>query len=965
MLLREKFEIHDTLNPKLWFNNKLKDDVKQKIVQIVEQFVSTCDVPLHIVDVHIVGSQASYNYTEYSDLDVHIISNFELVDCSKEILQVAYNSVKTKFNSDYDITIKDIDVELYVEDVKSSVTSNGIYSLYQDNWIKFPKKLTNVPDVDVSDEISLWKTKINNAISSNDSERIEKTIDDLYVERQSSLYSDGEYGKGNQLFKEIRNLGLLDKLKDSYKSSRSKELSLESLKMLHEDSRSSLLAKSKKSDKGFQRFKKRVKSRVANSVKQYNSIDMNKLFKKDILTVDIQVKGETDTYTVKISFGGFCELLQDQIKKQNGKLDFKAVTRALILGFNKDDVFIHCNCLHPDTKIKLLDGRCLTIKELASEFERNSDLYVYSTDSNGDFKPGKLLKVWKTGSSQDFIKVTLDNGKEILTTPEHPYMLRDGSYSIASKLVIGQSLMPLYFKDYNGYEQVKLNTTGKYHSVYKLVAEELLQEQILSAKNRATLDGTLEKFKYDVAIHHKDFIKSNNHPSNFDIMTAYEHWSYHNSLAFPNKPVAMQENIRKCASENAKYRNANPTDNMVEQRLIWQEKGKLRNYDSDRKQQQSEIAYKTIVPYMQNLTLEQKQIRSDISSKTALKNWSEGRYDTEKFHAAAKERGKNLQSPEVKEASHKGILNYWENLTQDQREQRNNQSIMNLRHAHERLRGVPLKESHKANISASRLCRSPESKHQEQLTRIKNQLIKLIENGLLVTEENYYLNRSKGAPRIDKYFNSIEDAMSYFELNHRIVNIERIHYDSPVDVYDLKVDTWQNFCVDADVILHNCPDATYRMNYWQTKNGITSGEPETRPSDITNPDDNLGSACKHVLLVLSNTSWLLKVGATIMNYIRYMEKHYAKLYADIIYPAIYGKNYEDPVQLDIFDDDSLETDTDTIDKSNEYARTKNQFKQGNKEGIRFASKNNDQQSFDIDNSPIETPVNQSTMDDNV
>ena len=505
MLLKEKFEIHDTLNPKLWFNNKLKDDVKQKIVQIVEQFVSTCDVPLHIVDVHIVGSQASYNYTQYSDLDVHIISNFELVDCSKEILQVAYNSVKTKFNSDYDITIKDIDVELYVEDVKSSVTSNGIYSLYEDNWIKFPKKLTNVPNVDVSDEISLWTTKINNAISSNDSERIEKIIDDLYVERQSSLYSDGEYGKGNQLFKEIRNLGLLDRLKDSYKSSRSKELSLESLQMLHEDSRSSLLAKSKKSDKGFQRFKKRVKSRVANSVKQYNSIDMNKLFKKDILTVDIQVKGETDTYTVKISFGGFCELLQDQIKKQDGKLDFKAVTRALILGFNKDDVFIHCSC----------------------------------------------------------------------------------------------------------------------------------------------------------------------------------------------------------------------------------------------------------------------------------------------------------------------------------------------------------------------------------------------------------------------------------------------------------------------------PDATYRMNYWQTKNGITSGEPETRPSDITNPDDNLGSACKHVLLVLSNTSWLLKVGSTILNYIRYMEKHYEKLYADIIYPAIYGKDYEEPVQLDIFDDDSLETDTDTIDKSNEYARTKNQFKQGNKEGIRFASKNNDQQSFDIDDSPIETPVNQSAMDDNV
>ena len=148
------------------------------------------------------------------------------------------------------------------------------------------------------------------------------------------------------------------------------------------------------------------------------------------------------------------------------------------------------------------------------------------------------------------------------------------------------------------------------------------------------------------------------------------------------------------------------------------------------------------------------------------------------------------------------------------------------------------------------------------------------------------------------------------------------------------------------------------MNYWQTKNGVSSGDPENRPSDITNPDDKLGSACKHVLLVLSNTSWLLKVGSTILNYIRYMEKHYEKLYADIIYPAVYGKHYEEPVQLDLFDDGTLETDTDTLDKSNEYARTKNQFKKGNTQGIRFASNSNSEQ-IPIDGITSETPENQS------
>lgn len=349
MILTEKFEVHKNLNPKLWSaDNKLLEDVKIKIFEIVEQFVSTCDVPLNIVDVHLVGSNASYNYTEYSDLDVHIISNFEMIDVSKEVLQIVYNAIKAKFNADYDISIRGVDVELYVEDIRSTAITNGVYSLYEDRWIKFPRKLTDIPQVDITDEFEMWKSRFNNAIASNDSETITNVINDIYVVRKNALDTEGEYSVGNQLFKEIRNAGLLDAAKDAYRSSRSKELTIEHLK-LNEDSRSSLLTKSKRSDKGFERFKKRVKSRVANSVKEYNSIDMNKLFKDDILTVDVKVKGETDTYTVKISFGGFLELLHDQLRK-NPVLDLKAVTRALVNGFNRDDVYIKCSC--PDAQYR-------------------------------------------------------------------------------------------------------------------------------------------------------------------------------------------------------------------------------------------------------------------------------------------------------------------------------------------------------------------------------------------------------------------------------------------------------------------------------------------------------------------------------------------------------------------------------------------------------------------------------------
>ena len=117
-----------------------------------------------------------------------------------------------------------------------------------------------------------------------------------------------------------------------------------------------------------------------------------------------------------------------------------------------------------------------------------------------------------------------------------------------------------------------------------------------------------------------------------------------------------------------------------------------------------------------------------------------------------------------------------------------------------------------------------------------------------------------------------------------------------------------------------CADFKYRHAYYLTKNGINSGEAETRPSNITNPDDTKGAGCKHIQLVLNNTSWVMKVASVIRNYIAYVEKYYQKAYADIIYPALYNRKYEEPAQLPI--DDVEDPD---IDKANEYARTKNRW----------------------------------------
>ena len=215
------------LNPKLWEDKKLKRDVREAIIDIVSEFMDNLIIPVEILDVRVVGSNASYNYTEHSDLDVHIISDLELVGSPTEIVQALYNSERSNFNRTHNIKIKGIDVELYVEDVNSSVTSNGIYSVIDDIWIKEPQMVKERSVKIDKKELRDLVNSVKSVLADGDSDDIKDCINMLYLMRKDSIATDGEYGVGNLLFKEIRNRGLLSALKDKYNEMISDELTLE------------------------------------------------------------------------------------------------------------------------------------------------------------------------------------------------------------------------------------------------------------------------------------------------------------------------------------------------------------------------------------------------------------------------------------------------------------------------------------------------------------------------------------------------------------------------------------------------------------------------------------------------------------------------------------------------------------------------------------------------------------------
>lgn len=231
MKLYEDIIIHDTLNPKLFdlTTSKLLPEVRNKIIGIVSEFEDYCDLDMEICDIQIVGSNASFNWHDGSDLDVHIITNFETINADEKLVGAVFDAKRAKFNDDYNLYINGVEVELYVQDVKSGIASNGVYSVCDDAWVKEPKPIKSVKHHDTSEALEKWKAKITEVVASKDMDDIQGCINMLYLMRHNSIAADGEYGKGNQLFKDIRNLGLLDELKQALKDAKSKKLSLEGM----------------------------------------------------------------------------------------------------------------------------------------------------------------------------------------------------------------------------------------------------------------------------------------------------------------------------------------------------------------------------------------------------------------------------------------------------------------------------------------------------------------------------------------------------------------------------------------------------------------------------------------------------------------------------------------------------------------------------------------------------------------
>lgn len=216
-LNEEKMKFHDELNPAIWEGTKLKEKVAMKLMEIASNFVAYLDTDgFSIDDIIITGSMANYNYTDQSDIDLHIICDYSKLPTNCPILSQEYFQAKKKiYNDKHNIKIYGYDVELYVEDKSAPSLAGGKYSLLKREWLRFPQKIDfEVEDVIGTEELMDLITQIENVcMTDGNIQEAEELLNHIYEMRKSGLAQNGEFSFENLIFKALRNRGYLDKLR--------------------------------------------------------------------------------------------------------------------------------------------------------------------------------------------------------------------------------------------------------------------------------------------------------------------------------------------------------------------------------------------------------------------------------------------------------------------------------------------------------------------------------------------------------------------------------------------------------------------------------------------------------------------------------------------------------------------------------------------------------------------------------
>jgi DNA gyrase subunit B len=435
-------------------------------------------------------------------------------------------------------------------------------------------------------------------------------------------------------------------------------------------------------------------------------------------------------------------------------------------------------CFHGDTEIALVDGRNLSFKQLVTEQAQGKEHFCYTIRDNGTIGVERVINARITKKDAEVIKITLDHGEAIICTPDHLFLLRDGSYKSAAALTPEDALMPLYRKlsalrdpgiTINGYEMVWNPASDSW----------LFTHAIADWYNRWQGIYQLEDGEH---CHHIDFNKLNNNPSNLQRLSIQDHLELHRYHI--QKTLHRPEVIEKC-------RQLRQTDEfrlMMSQRMLEPE---TRQILSEQAKAQWEVAaYKAYMTEkwrtFYDTNEEYRRQNAEQLYQAQQQYWSS---QTNRQAQADKVRQYFIDHPEQRQVYSETAKQQWQN-----------QDLLSWRRE-------KTKEQWTGEFRSKRRDALNKTYYQKTLATLKQIEI---DRGYIDLEayQKYRLQtRDKSILRFDsfcdRYFdgdkNKALEAVSNY--NHRVVAIERL--ETRFDVYDIEVPHTHNFALASGVFVHN------------------------------------------------------------------------------------------------------------------------------------------------------------------
>jgi hypothetical protein len=236
----QSLKLRDELNPEVWNKNEkgnytLKSEIQKKLLKVTEIFLDYVDIDIFVQDIVLIGSLTGYNWSDFSDFDLHIMYDFNDAGENKDLYKELFYLKKTVFNAKHEIRIKGFEVEVFIQDSNEKEKSVGSYSIMNRKWIRFPEKEKfEVDEKKILEKANQWMDIIDGVLENAEDLDLDEALrlvkkykNKLKKYRTCGLQKGGELSYENLVFKYLRRSGYLSKLENFKNKVANKKLSLE------------------------------------------------------------------------------------------------------------------------------------------------------------------------------------------------------------------------------------------------------------------------------------------------------------------------------------------------------------------------------------------------------------------------------------------------------------------------------------------------------------------------------------------------------------------------------------------------------------------------------------------------------------------------------------------------------------------------------------------------------------------